>query len=443
MPPEAASQAATRAPEDASAGRGGSGQAQTAQAPAPKPDKPFSPSGGPNTQSQLDKAIQEQKDAELAKAGIAGKLADDSMRIQQAAESRRVELSKYYDEQWKQNEARSKQLADSIAAAQIDPNRLWSRAGTGGQIMAGIGMILGGIGSGMTMGRQQNMAADVINKAIDRDMDAQKLELGKKENLLSHYMQQGHSLQQARSMATADLMDAARGQLQMVTTKYAGSDAAANAQMAIGKLDEDASTKRGAAYTQSLHNKLANVQLQEAAVNMAAQKQTMELMSRIQKGDGFPREALDLPAFKDYRERSVDLPDGTVGFARSPKQAEEFNDHMAEVSALKGKLGRYNQLLKSYSSMPLTDARNTAQSLHADIMQSLESLHKAGRLNDKVFDLLKDQVPDLSAIGPQGARAKLKELGAKIDDTTQGLIDAHITTKRGAPKPSALVIDNG
>jgi len=56
---------------------------------------------------------------------------------------------------------------------QIDPERFWNNASTGRKVMAGIGMLLSGIGSGLT--GQKNMAMETINRLIDNDIKAQQL----------------------------------------------------------------------------------------------------------------------------------------------------------------------------------------------------------------------------------------------------------------------------
>jgi hypothetical protein len=70
--------------------------------------------------------------------------------------------------------------AEHIAAEQqgIDPNRYFENRSTGERIMSGIGLILGGIGAGLT-GRE-NVAFKVIDDAIERDIMAQRENLAAK-----------------------------------------------------------------------------------------------------------------------------------------------------------------------------------------------------------------------------------------------------------------------
>ena len=55
----------------------------------------------------------------------------------------------------------------------IDTNRFWNSKSTGEKIMAGIGIVLAGMGSGLT--GQPNAAIQVIQNAIDNDIKSQKL----------------------------------------------------------------------------------------------------------------------------------------------------------------------------------------------------------------------------------------------------------------------------
>ncbi len=56
--------------------------------------------------------------------------------------------------------------------AEVDPDRWWNNKSTGGKILAGVGMFLGGVGGG-AQGTGRNVALEVMNKAIDDDMRAQ------------------------------------------------------------------------------------------------------------------------------------------------------------------------------------------------------------------------------------------------------------------------------
>ncbi len=74
-------------------------------------------------------------------------------------------------------------LKNDIANSRIDANHLISSKTDLGKISTAIGLILGGIGGALT-GRE-NPAQKFLQSQIEQDIEAQKAELGRKENLLS------------------------------------------------------------------------------------------------------------------------------------------------------------------------------------------------------------------------------------------------------------------
>jgi hypothetical protein len=69
----------------------------------------------------------------------------------------------------------------------IDPYRTFKNASTSRMFTGAIGLMLSGIGSALT--GQPSQALMVIDKAIDRDLDAQRLEMGKGKTLLDVQLQ--------------------------------------------------------------------------------------------------------------------------------------------------------------------------------------------------------------------------------------------------------------
>lgn len=65
---------------------------------------------------------------------------------------------------------------EELSNFKIDPNRLWNKSSTGQKITGFLGLILSGIGSGLT--GKSNSALDVITRAIENDIDTQKEEKG-------------------------------------------------------------------------------------------------------------------------------------------------------------------------------------------------------------------------------------------------------------------------
>ena len=244
--------------------------APTPEAPKPTPFK--MPSGGvPGADQEIQKGYAERETAEQAKAQLATNAAEETLAMQQKQAEERTALTKQWGDRWEANQKQSDQVAADIAASKIDPSKYWQNHS---KVTAGISLILGGIGAGLAGGPNQAMA--LLNKNIDNELDAQKANLGKQQNLLSHYMQQGHSIQEAQQLARADLLDAQRGQLQMMATKYAGPQAQAAALDAIGQLKTQAVGDRQAAYGRTLMNQKAGLEMQQTVQSMKYQQQMMD-----------------------------------------------------------------------------------------------------------------------------------------------------------------------
>lgn len=110
--------------------------------------------------------------------------------------------------------AKLDKLADDISKKEIDPQHYWSTRDSHAKMRAGIGILL----SGMS-GAQNNMAMDVINKNIDRDIDAQKANLGKKQTLLSDNLKILGEKTAAESATRAQYEAVFQGQLAQTAAK--------------------------------------------------------------------------------------------------------------------------------------------------------------------------------------------------------------------------------
>jgi len=125
---------------------------------------------------------------------------------------------------------RADQLRQDIENGKIDPNHYWHEKGTGGRIMASIGLLLSGLGSGM--GGGPNMAMQVIQSNIKRDIDAQEKNLETKKSMLADTYRQTGDLRLARQMAEHTATNVALAQLNTVAAKSSSAQVKAIAQVA-------------------------------------------------------------------------------------------------------------------------------------------------------------------------------------------------------------------
>jgi hypothetical protein len=285
-------------------------------------------------------------------------------------------------------------LMNDISNQKLDFNGYWSNKSAPAQITAAIGMILGGIGSGMTMGRQGNMAADVINKAIDRDVEQQKAELGKKENMLSHLMEQGHSLQQATTLLMAHDSAVAEGQMKAVADKYAGLETAPLLQKTIAEINQARIDKTIKVHqeradlalkgVQIRHGQMENALLGDQAALMPLQRQIAAASAR---GEGLPPEyAPFMPA-----DKTVKLDDGKLYVTASPEARKE----VAETQQLAAHLRDVAQRIKAFraqhsgGTMLPNSANDQGLELQNEAKATVAELSKKIRLTGQTGEEMK------------------------------------------------------
>lgn len=234
----------------------GIGVPQYAPAPEPQaaPPPPPMPTAGPGTggsgvpsfrpsgpmpgQAQMESAVRMQADAAKGQAD-----AEMKLREQQAQEIAELQQKRqqFFDAQQQRSEA----LKSEILSSRIDPNRLWGSRTTGQKMGGIVGIILSGIGQGLAGG--PNMAMQVLDKAIDADIDAQKANLENKKGLLAFHSQETRDGMANFAATKADMYDAFAAQLQKAAGQFAGQKAEGAAQQAIGEIQVKADQWRSQA----------------------------------------------------------------------------------------------------------------------------------------------------------------------------------------------------
>lgn len=277
---------------------------------------------------QQQRALGELGDAEAAKARYAAE-----------------ELQRQVDEKTAQETERQKALAEvqsegdrlrqDILESKIDPRRLWNSRTDGEKAMSLIGIVLSGIGSGLT--GQPNLALQVIDKAIDRDINAQTAELGKKENALSSLMQKYGNLMQA----------------QQALRLYQGEVYKTRLESGLAAMDEGVQKQKARLMVAQAGQTLAQMQDQFAQqIGMMRWQMSMvqgQTGGAQQFGYGSeknrtPPEEIGvggiLKANAKDAEKKYYLPDGTPMLAVDPERAKVAAKAMGNVGAAQAVLAR-------------------------------------------------------------------------------------------------------
>src|SRR6185503_8852287 len=235
--PQAAAESIPQTPEDAPAPAAPSmGQADSPDMPQAPPAPAASDPYGmmATTQAQIG-ALGEQSAGQQGAAMVQGEVG--RKQAMDEALYRNQAQSNLEDYQNNNNALTAERAAlqKDISNFHVDPQRYINNMSTGSKITSAIGLILGGMGAGLTHG--PNLAFQYLQNQVDRDIDAQKAELGKKQNLLSHNFQATQDLRQAYDLARLHTNDILSSQLRAEAAKMAPSMAQANMLNIAGQFD--------------------------------------------------------------------------------------------------------------------------------------------------------------------------------------------------------------
>lgn len=219
-------------------------QPPTPATPPPAPSDPFGDAAALEG-GLLNKGIGEQKAGLTAAAAAEGELGKKQAAIQaEQAQQTQAALGSYQGKLNQLDQEHAKYLSD-LQNGHIDPNRLINNMSTGQHILTGIGIFLGGLGAGLSHSNS-NAALDFLNKQIDRDIDAQRADLGKTENLLSVNMRQYGNVRDAMDATRVQLQAAGAAKLQQASDAATDPIVKARAMQGAGALDANSAANFGA-----------------------------------------------------------------------------------------------------------------------------------------------------------------------------------------------------
>jgi hypothetical protein len=262
-------------------------------------------------------------------------------------------------------------LTDDYMTGKVDPNRVWSNMNTGNKVTAAIAIALSGIGSGLT--GKSNAAMDVINGAIDRDIESQKANLGKTQNLLQMNLQKYRNEQDAYAATKSQMIAATQAKIGLASASMQGSQAKMAAQQSLMALQSQ------------------KVQLEM----MMAQNMTKAQLAGLGSGQGgIPTKDLPFSVLNDEKTmgKSVDI-NGTTYLARSEDEAKQLRTQNTKADSVMSQIGALDKLGTS-ALIPGTSANNQAQTILNRLATEIPQLNGIGRLNEteihQAMQLFKD-----------------------------------------------------
>jgi len=183
-----------------------------------------------------------------------------SAKAQQAAATQSIQdFQNFQKNILATRETYRKRVEDSVKAMSehpdIDPNRYLGQMGTGKKILTAIGLVLGGMGSGLAGG--PNQALEFLKSTIDKDIEAQKLGLEKKNTIYKANLQMLKDEDAAADMTRLQMLEMSKLKMQQAALASSDKAALARHQIAAGQL----------------------IAAQEGPLNRLAQSQVMNQMA--------------------------------------------------------------------------------------------------------------------------------------------------------------------
>lgn len=387
-PPEAAE---TSAPAEATA----PASAAPAQPTQPKPAQPAAVPVSSDLRA-IDAATKQEADAEQKRQEIERNRQMAAAQLQDASLQRQAQIQKDYEAKYQAVSAKQDALANDIANGKIDGNRWWDSRDTGQKVSATIGMILGGIGAGMTGG--PNQALEIIQNAIGRDMEAQKANLGKKQNLLSMYVQQGHDVQDAMKLAAAHEIAAVEGQLRASASRYAALETAPTAQSIAAQLQTKRVQMRQEVISKGYENatKQADLEIKRIQLAMAGNlpaQAAVQNQLKMMAATGRPIPPEYEPILD--RELVVHTPEG-IRLAKDKEVRKEIDQVQQAAGELKSAISdarRFRQSNKGGTYAGGAVAQQ-ARDIHARLLMALAQVHDIKGLRPNVVEQFEKQLRD-------------------------------------------------
>jgi hypothetical protein len=321
---------------------------------------PFDPAG---IYAEGQKAIGLQQQAE--QTGARERLKADEDYARTIAE-RQFNYAQGLQEKQQEIDAAVKDYGDG----HINPNHFVESKSTVGMVSTAIGLILGGIGAGMTHG--ENQALKFLNAQIDRDIESQKADLNKKQTMIGAYQKQYDNMATAEHMTRATELAIYSAHLDQAAAKAADPAAAARAAQ-------------------------ASMALKSQIPTLLQQAQTVDMMRSI----GRPGTKVDL----------MDL--ARVGII--PKEyheqlAKETNSINRQQGAVEGIKDIYDQYRKEQTAGNLANP---------------QSYKRVGALNGRLVNLIMEASPS-KRLTEESVKQEIAPFMVKTSDT-----DATIDKKMG------------
>lgn len=341
------------------------GQPAAAQAAAPQAQSSQMPAGYP-TSEEL-KSLTQQGVAGIQQESTATQKQNDLMaaQYQKNLEAQQEEM-KATQVKLQQYQNQYDEIQKQVAAGKIDPNKYMHDKSTGQKIAAAIGIMLGGIGAGLTHG--PNVGLGIIQKNIENDIEAQKANLGNKRSLLSDNLRAQGNMMAATNATRLQMNAIAQGKLLQVAAQTGNPIIQARAQQHAAALMQG---------TMQARMGLANNEIQ-----MKIRQDVLHRLSGQGQPGAQPVDMQDL-ARAGFVDKQTAEKEGSAISKR--QQAEAFvTDQITKLrqeQKLWGSENGHTNIIPNYLN---PESGNREAMLRANVLQAIQSAAPSKRLNPEL-----------------------------------------------------------
>ena len=299
--------------------------------------------------------------------------------------------------------AKQKEIDAAVAdikANHIQPNHYLESKGVAGKITTALGLMLGGMGAGLTHG--PNMAQQFLQSQIERDLEAQKANLGSKENLLSALGQQYKNIG-VRDEMFRDI------RAQTMSAELQGIAAKNNVNMATPQYQQTLSNLIGPARQTLQKASLLDMQSQaEGQAPGAVGDQSAQRYLQTAR-------VLDPKAAEEFEKRYIPSV-GVAGVPLDPKD-REFLQKNTELRDLYKQAQSVLSRNSGFGAIPYTANHAEAKSIQNQMQLKMGELASLSRFTPEENKIYQQTVPDLAGTHfTNQDKAKMDSMMKSVDD---------------------------
>lgn len=291
-------------------------------------------------------------------------------------------------------------MLTDLSKSKKDPQRLWKEKGAFAQFAAAISVALGAAGAALAGGR--NTAYDIVNSAIERDLDAQESEIQVKRDRVN---MQGNVIAQLRASGADDRT--ARSLLRQHHLEAAASQIEAKAATSPADVQQNAV--------------MTVKQLREKAAAEAEERKKTTITSTKAKAPAYS--PADQRKFTEEQKRTF-VPDAG-GFALSEAQASKMNEFAAAHNSVLGDVVALKALVDKHGNESLpTQAKAQMVQLKNRIITAMNKEAGLGAMSGSDRELIEGQIADPTALFARGAKTS-ERLGALIETFNRAKLNTY------------------